>query len=162
MEISSSPAFFNEIANHPGVFPYVSQAGDGPVDFSSVWDDCIGIQFERGGWVFHRRLPDVYEVHTLFFPKGPGERRAVDELAQCALSYMFESMGAEAIITQVAKDLPHVRRLAERAGFVWFAGQKDGWLRESGAVDVDFFELTREAWMEGQGCPQQQSSQPLP
>lgn len=153
MKISPSPAFFNDIANHPRVFPHVSQAGDGPVDFSPVWDECVGIQFETGGWVFHRRLPGVYEVHTLFLPKS----RGVDAMAGQALAFMFEHMGAEAIITQVARDLPHVRRLAERGGFVWFAEQKDGWLRESGPVDVDFFELTREAWMEGQGCPQQQS-----
>ncbi|MFK3845288.1 hypothetical protein [Stenotrophomonas sp. NPDC078853] len=141
MRVATAPDLLEAVANHPRVYPSVSCKGCGAISFGPSWMDCIGLEFgEAGGFVFHRRAPDAYEVHTLFLPKT----RGVDAFAQQALDYMFDVAGAEIVLTQVACDLPHVRRFAERQGFKHFQTVTDGWVRESGPVDVDLFELTKQ------------------
>lgn len=141
MKVATDPAFLESVANHPKVFPAVSCKGVARIDLDPIWADCVALEFDGGGFVFHRQDADVYEVHTLFLPHTKG----VDDYAEQALAHMFAN-GARLILTQVAKDLPHVRRFAERHGFVRFGGKENGWERESGPVDVDYFELER------QGC----------
>lgn len=141
MRISTDPAFLERVANHPRVYPSVSAKGCGPISFGVNWTDCVGIEFgEAGGFVFHRMTPTAYEVHTLFLPKT----RGADGFAQQALDYMFNEAGADLVMTQVARDLPHARRFAERQGFKHLQVVPNGWERESGLVDVDLFELTKQ------------------
>ena len=136
MRVSTVPDFLESVANDPRVLPNVSPDGS-PVRLGDRWGDCIGLEWDEGGFVFHRHDPVTYEVHTLFRPKT----RDVDGKAREALAHVF-GLGAETILTQVAKDLPHVRRFALRHGFRTF-GQGEG---------RDYMELTRKEW---QGCPQQ-------
>jgi len=84
----------------------------------------------------------VYGVHTLFLPKSEG---VVDKALQ-AKEYIFGQRGAKRLETIVATDLPHVRRLAKRCGFKWTHRITGMWPRESGPIDYDHFEITREAW----------------
>ena len=137
MKVSDSPDFLESVANDPRVFKYVSPEGK-PVKFGDAWASCIGLEWDEGGFVFQRHDPDTYEVHTLFLPRTPD----TDGKAREALAYIF-GLGAQTILTQVAKDLPHVRRFAVRHGFQKF-DEADG---------NEFFVLTRKEW---QGCPQQQ------
>lgn len=139
MKVAQTPDFLESVANHPRVLPAITCKGKTSIDLAPVWDDCIGLEFERGGFVFHRQDAGVYEVHTVFLPRT----RDVDACAVEALAYMFAN-GATLILTQVAKDLPHVKRFAERHGFVRF-GEGD-WERESGPVGADYFELTDEVY----------------
>jgi len=127
--------------------------GCGRIEFAPIWADCIGLEFDTGGWVFHKQDEGVWEVHTLFLPKS----RDVLQNAQQALRYMFTEADAQLIVTQVATDLPHVRRLALAGGFQWFARKEGAWERDSGPVTVDYYELTRDAWanMEQGRCQQQ-------
>lgn len=135
MKVSTGPEFLESVANHPRVLPHVSPEGT-PVHFGDHWKDCVGLEWPEGGFVFHRHDPVTFEVHTLFLPKS----RDVDAKAEEALDFIF-GVGAETILTQVAKDLPHVRRFALRHGFKpW--GEGEG---------RDYFELTRE----DRECPQQ-------
>lgn len=147
MIVADTPEFLESVANHPRVFPYVSVKGMTEVRFGDRWAECIGLQWEDGGFVMHKQDEGVYEVHTLFLPHA--KDRAAK--AQEARRYMFDEVGATLLLTQVAKDLPHVRRFAERAGFVRFGGAENAIERDSGFVDVDYFEMER------QGCPQPQS-----
>lgn len=147
MRVASSPRFLESVANHPKVFPYVTLRGVSEIRFGPNWANCIGLEWEDGGFVMHRQDDYVYEVHTLFLPRA----RDTAEKAQEAKRYMFDKVGARLLLTQVARDLPHVRRFAERAGFVWFGEAKAAMDRGNGPVDVDYFR------MEGQGCPQQLS-----
>lgn len=140
MIVADSPEFLESVANHPRVFPHVTVKGVSEIRFAPVWADCIALQWEDGGFVFHKQDDGVYEVHTLFLPK----HRDVDAKAEEALAYMRER--ARLIVTQVARDLPHVRRFAKRHGFKWYGSGAIE--RESGPVDVDYYEL------EWQGCPQ--------
>lgn len=134
MRVSATPEFLESVANHPRVLPHVSPDGS-PVRLGAHWKDCIGLEWPEGGFVFHRHDPVTYEVHTLFLPKAPD----VNGRAREALAYIF-GIGAETILTQVAKELPHVRRFALRHGFKpWGEGEGRAYL-----------ELTRKEW---QGCP---------
>lgn len=147
MIVAETPEFLESVANHPKVFPCVSVKGLSEIRFGDKWDECIGLQWEDGGFVMHKQDEGVYEVHTLFLPRA----KDTTAKAQEARRHMFEVVGAHLLLTQVARDLPHVRRFAERAGFVWFGEAKDAIERDSGFVDVDYFEMER------QGCPQPQS-----
>lgn len=149
MKVAESPEFLESVANHPRVLPYVTVKGVDRISFAPIWVDCIGLEFDTGGWVFHRQEPGVYEVHTLFLPKSVN----VQEKAREALRYMF-NLDATSILTQVATDLPHVRRLALRNGFKLFDSRRNAWERESGPVDVDYYELTQEAFatLESREC----------
>jgi hypothetical protein len=146
MKVSTGPEFFESVANHPRVLPYVTWKGIYAVGLKDVWKDCVGLEFDTGGWVFHRLAPDVYEVHTLFLPKSVN----VSDKAQEALAYMF-SNGAQEILTRVPHDLPHVRRLAEKGGFTFLRRHEIPWQRETGPVETDVYQLTQEAWVSQQG-----------
>lgn len=148
MRLATSPAFLESIANHPRVYPSVSLKGCGSIDLAPHWADCIGLEWDEGGFVFHRQGEGVYEVHTLFLPRTPD----TSGKARAALQYMF-TRGATVVLTQVPRDLPHVRRFAEKHGFTRFDTVENGWQRDSGPVDLDQFALTREEW---QGCQSQQ------
>lgn len=143
MQVADSPDFLESVANHPRVHPFVCDDTAGPVRLGEHWQDCIGLEWPEGGFLFHRRDPTTYEVHTLFLPKTPD----VDAKAEEALAYIF-GLGAEAIVTQVARDLPHVRRFAVRHGFCWF---DEGPWRDGVA---DYYVLTQQEW---QGCQPQSS-----
>jgi hypothetical protein len=142
LKIDTTPDFLESVANHPRVYPYVSVKGCGYIRFGKIWDDCIAVVFDTGGWLFHRQDHNVYEVHTMFLPKS----RDVNAKALRALGYMFDEAGADLIVTQIAGDLPHVRRLALRAGFEKTGHQDAAWERDSGPVNVDYFHITRDMW----------------
>lgn len=143
MIVAESPEFLESVANHPRVYPHVSVKGCGEIRFCGIWGDCIALQWDDGGFLFHRQDDGVYEVHTLFLPRAKDK----DAKAREALAHMFNS-GARLVVTQIARDLPHVRRFAKRHGFKWYGERLNAYERDSGPVDVDYFEL------EGQGCPQ--------
>lgn len=143
MRIDQTPDFLESVANHPRVFPYVTVRGVDVIKFAPIWHDCIAVVFDTGGWLFHRQAdPDVYEVHTLFLPKS------TDVLAKAAAAkhFIFDQMHAKRLETLVAIDLPHVRRLALRSGFKLTHRITGMWPRESGPIDYDHFEITRESW----------------
>lgn len=151
MKTATGPEFLESVANHPDVYRAVSCKGCGPIRLGDHWAECIGIEFgDHGGFIYHRQAPGVYEVHTLFLP----HTKDAAQFARQSLAYMFGEQSADLILTQIAVDLPHVRRFALKQGFTKFHEIHNGWERDSGPVDVEFFELSREAFK----CLQQQSS----
>lgn len=151
MRVSTSPDLFERIANHPDVYPAVSCKGCGRISFGDAWARCIGLEFGVcGGFIYVELEPGTWEVHTLFLPRT----REVDQFAEQSLRHMFEVAGADRIVTMVPNDLPHASRFARRHGFSLTHTTPDGWERNSGPVDLDHFELSKEAWQ----CQQQQSA----
>lgn len=143
MRIATGPEFLESIANHPRVFPSVSRAGDGPISLAAAWPECIGIEFDTGGWLAHRLAPGLYELHTLFLPKSRGVRVAAAQM----LRYLFCARDAIELVTRVPADLPHARRLAEWGGFQHQFTRPASWPRAAGAVDVDHFRLPLDTWI---------------
>lgn len=152
MKVAEDARFLELIANHPQVFPFVSFRGLTEIRFGPAWDTCMGLEFDTGGFVFQRLDNDWWEVHTLFLPKS----REPDAAAEKAMRYMFEVVAAEALITQIPHDLPHVRRFAERHGFSYVC-PLPVIERESGEVAVDLYHLTKQQFEENSPCPQPQS-----
>ena len=142
MRLSASPDFLQSVANDPRVFPAIASKGRGPFDLSAVWADCIGLEFDTGGWVFHQIAPGVYDAHTLFLPKSLDVRGKARE----ALAYLF-THGATEIIGRIPADLPHARRLARDMGLTYSHDLPATIGRESGSVAYQEFHLTRQAWL---------------
>lgn len=99
MERVTRAAFFNEVANHCDVRPWLG--GDGPLDLTPMVEDPrnVCLQFEHGGFVL--RNVDGYgvshELHSLFLPKGWG--RPVMAAAVKATAYMFEVVRSQLLYT---------------------------------------------------------------
>lgn len=145
MRVATSPAFLQDIANDPRVFPAISVPGMKPIDFAPVWHQCIGLEFDTGGWILHRQEWGLYECHTLFLPKS----RQVREKAREAMLFAFTCTDAAEIVTKVPADLPHAKALALAMGFRWLYRREAAWPRAGGAVAVDYFRLGIEDWIVG-------------
>lgn len=143
MKISQSPEFFEYIANHKRVFPQVSRHGQGPIVLGSIWHQCMGLEFEGGGWLLHRLAPHFYEVHTLFLPKA----RNIREKAAEGIRYAFTATECEELVTKVPADLPHALALAKAMGFRERFTRKSVWPRSTGSVDVIYLGLTLDEWL---------------
>lgn len=117
--------------------------GQHRIDLGSVWDQCIGLEFDTGGWVFHRLSPGYYEVHTLFLPKS----RNVREKSRQAARYMFTATDCNELVTKVPADLPHALSLARSAGFAERFSRSGAWPRIDGPVGVAYLGLTLDEWV---------------
>jgi hypothetical protein len=141
VRVATSPAFLEAVANDPAVLPAVASKGRGKFDLSAIWPECIGLEFDTGGWVLHRAAPGVYDAHTLFLPKSVNVR----EKAREALAYLF-GLDAVLVIGRVPADLPHARRFVRDMGMTYSHDLDVTIQRESGPVAVHEYHLTREAW----------------
>jgi len=99
----------NFIANHPAVFPYVSdgtpidfanppQTDDPPAEAITFMDDFCSMSFVRQG-------NHSWEFHTMFLPEGRGRHGLA--FAKRALAAMFDEHGAIALTTLTPDDAPH-------------------------------------------------------
>lgn len=145
MKISEDHRFFNEIVNHPRVLPSVSQYGPKELDLEPIWDWCVGIEFDTGGWIFQQLEGGYYEVHTLFLPKS----RDIVPKAKQALHHMFTRTDMLECVTRVPRDLPHALKLAQAGGFRWRFAREDGWHRQAGPIPCDYLGLTIDEWTRG-------------
>ena len=145
MKISRDPAFLESIANDARVFPAISCVGIDRIDLAPAWPNCIGLEFDTGGWLFHRHLPTYYEVHTLFLPRS----RHVREKAAAAAHYVFTGTDCLELVTKVPDDLPHALSLAKSMGFTERFRRAGAWLRADGAVGVTYLGLTIDEWVRG-------------
>lgn len=141
--ISESPDFFNQVANHPAVFPAVSYAGQERIDLSEAWGRLIGLEFEGGGFLLEQLEPGYLEVHTLFLP-GAEEIRAK---AWLALTFIFTHTDAVELVTKVPVDNVKALGLAKAVGFNQRFRRTKAWDRWSGAVDVDYLGMTLDEWI---------------
>ncbi len=105
MRVSDSPAFLEGVANHPRVFPHVRSPID-PFQFGAAWLECLAVEWDTGGVVFHRR-GDEWQAHLLFLPRTP------DVLDKCreALAYAYGN-GAEVVTGEIPEHLKHACRVA--------------------------------------------------
>lgn len=73
--VNRDPAFWQVVASHPSVSPYVSFGRTvdwGFVESASV----VPLASEHGGFLFFQAdgLGRVYELHTLYLPEGWGRK----------------------------------------------------------------------------------------
>jgi hypothetical protein len=142
LKISTCPAYFEAIANHPKVFAAIAMRGQQRVEFGAAWPSLLGLEFEGGGWLLQQHMVGYYEVHTLFLPKT----RNVREKAKEAMRHVFCATDALELVTRIPADLPHALALAKAMGFTERFTRKAAWPREDGDVDVTYLGLTVDEW----------------
>jgi hypothetical protein len=145
VKLSTSPAYFEAIANHPRVFKRVSRKGIDRIDLAPVWSHCVGLEFDGGGWLCQRIHAGLWEVHTLFLPGNHHVRDCAVE----ALRFMFTVTDCNELCTKVPCDVSRAKELALDMGFSESYHRDDGWQRESGPVAVDYLHYRIESWALG-------------
>lgn len=111
---SFDAAFFNEIANHPEVRPWLG--GEGPLDLTSAVMNIanFALKTEGGGFILVQHEPGIYEAHSLFLPEA--RRRSIRAMRD-GFDYMFTRTDCERIVTQVPDDNAPAAALAKLAKF---------------------------------------------
>lgn len=110
MKLSESPAYFEAIANHPRVWPSITLPGFDRCDLSPIWADCVGLEFDGGGFFF-RRLGAVWNVHVLFLPGNWQARRCARE----AIAWIGDH-GCREVRCVIRHDVRRAQRLAKDIG----------------------------------------------
>lgn len=135
-------AFFNEIANHPDVRPWIGGAGE--VDLRRVVanPENVAMRYLGGGLIFERLADGLYEAHSMFLPERRGRYAVV--CMRHALQYLFTATDCLEILTRV----PDGNKAAD--GFARLAGGRELYRLEHdpkmGGAAVSVRSLTLDAW----------------
>ena len=135
-------AFFNEIANHPEVRPWLG--GKGALDLRQAVANPanVAMRYLGGGLIFERLADGLYEAHSMFLPERRG-RYAVVTMRD-ALEYVFTATDCLEILTRV----PDGNKAAD--GFARLAGGREVYRLEHdpkmGGAAVSVRSLTLDAW----------------
>lgn len=149
MRIAQTPEFLQSVIDHPDVRPWVAQDSQtGELPLSAVFDQGIGIEFETGGFFFHRLGDGVYEVHTLFLPGTTEAFRA----CQASAHYMFCGTECTKIVTKVPEDNIRAWKLTEKMGFRSDYVRAKAYTRGGKKHDVRHYSLHMDDW--GRDRPQ--------
>ena len=128
---SFDAVFFNEVANHPNVRPWLG--GTHTIDVTPTLSDPnnYALRCNGGGFILQRHELGIYEVHSQFLPEArPYTRRAMRE----GFRYMFERADAVRIVTKCPLGNDGAAALAKTAGFRHLFRREAAW-DDGGAVD---------------------------
>lgn len=150
MKIATDPGFLQEVMDHPAVRPWIAPDGvDGPLPLARIFDQGIGIEFEGGGFFFHRLGDGVVEVHTMFLPHSKG----VAGFCAQAAEYLFCGTEVTKIVTKVPVDNIPAMRLTERVGFRLDYVAEKAFRRGGVAHDVKHYSWDIDLWVRGTDGP---------
>lgn len=148
LSVAASPDFLQSVMDHPKVRPWIGPDGvEVPLDLGVIFDQGIALEFETGGFFFHRLGDGVMEVHTLFLP---GSR---DVLSCCKVSaqYLFTATECLRIVTKVPADNIPADRLTQKAGFRHDYTRPNAYLRGGKLHDVRHYSLDFDNWITANG-----------
>lgn len=136
------PAFLNTVANHPAVRPMIGP-GEDELDLAPLVTNPANVCLvaEHGGWVFQKIGVGVFEVHTLFLPKGRG--RNFMEAARQAMRWMFTGTDCIDLVTKCPDDNGPARMAASLMGFRERFRREAVWHTGGG---ISFQGITIEGW----------------
>lgn len=151
MKVAENADFLGAVMRHPDVWPWMvpDHRIDDDLDLATIFDQGIGLEFEGGGFFFHRLGDGVFEVHTLFLP---GSKHAF-EAAQAAATYMFCATECMSIVTKVPEDNVPAWKLTERMGFALDYTRAKAYTRKGVEHDVRHYSLDMPSWMTRQQSP---------
>lgn len=137
------PGFWNEIANHPTVRPWLG--GEGDLDLSAVLANTLNepLAGPHGGFLFIKHEVGRYELHTLIGSEGRGA--SVLPLFAEAARRLFTKTDATEIVTKTPGSNRAAAIMARRAGFRPLFVRKAAWPDGS---DLTFYVLTLDEWMQ--------------
>lgn len=152
MKVAISPDFLQSVIDDPRVFPWLTQDGISAENsrLSAIFDEGIGLEFDHGGFFFHRLGDGVYEVHTLFLPKS----RNAYQAAQAAAHYLFCATDCTRIVTKVPADNVPAWKLTEKMRFHATNVRERAYIRGGIAHDVKHYALDFDDWIGRQVNPQ--------
>lgn len=148
IERSFDTAFFNDIANHPQVRPWLG--GEGALDLTAAVMNIanFALKTDGGGFILVQHEPGIYEAHSLFLPET---RRGSIKAMREGFDYMFVRTDCERIVTQVPDNnapaaalakLAHFRPMfrreeAERGPTAYVGLSVDEWAMENSSLEKD-------------------------
>lgn len=151
MKISTDPCFLQEVMDHPAVRPWIGPDGvEGSWPLAAIFDQGIGIEFEGGGFFFHRLGDGVVEVHTVFLPGTKGVPRFCAQAAE----YLFCGTEVTKIVTKVPVDNVPALRLTERVGFRLDYVRPAAFPRGDVLHDVKHYSWDIDLWLRATDGPQ--------
>lgn len=130
----------NRVANNPAVRPWLG--GEGEIDLTDLLEDEHNRAFvgATGGFIAHRLMPGIYEVHSIF--EGAG----AIQLARESLRYMFGATDCVRLVTKVPDGNLRAAGLCRMAGFQEEFRREAVWPSPDGMVGVSYQVLTFERW----------------
>lgn len=114
-EKSYDAAYFNDIANHPKVKPWIDEGLD-HIDVQPFFDaGGFGVKTPHGGFILERRPGNVWRAHALFPPQPDRLNAAIEDCLEM-LKLVFED-GAAAVTAETPETGKGVNELTRRVGF---------------------------------------------
>lgn len=148
MRVAETPHCLRSVIDHPAVRPWVKPDGhEGATPLAAIFEEGIGLEFDTGGFFFHRLGDGVFEVHTLFLP---GTKNALD-CCWAAAHYLFASTEGTRIVTKVPEDNVPGWRLTEKMGFRLDRTIPAAYLRNEVWHNVRHYSLAMDVWLHDQG-----------
>jgi hypothetical protein len=146
IQLQPDATHVNSILNHPEVHPWVARDST-TLDLSPIigHPDVVALFADKGGQVYQRLLPSLWEAHSAFLPEGRGDYAL--SVTRATLAWMFTRTDACEIVTRV----PH-GNLAAKALARSISGQLEftipgGWVKDGSPIDADLFSLSVQGWM---------------
>lgn len=143
----------NEIANEPQVRVWLG--GTQPLDLTETVCNpenfCFLTDEQRGGYIYHKRAPGLYEVHTLALPTGRG--RQMLEARSQGLREMFTKTDCVEVVTKVPEGNQGAAVWATKAGFREVFRRAKAFDLMGELVDVSYCSLSYIDWaIRDRGC----------
>lgn len=133
--------FLNRLANDPMIRS--SLGGEGVLDVAVLVDNPnnIAVRHGNGAWMFHKLMPGMYEVHTMFTVNDRG--KDFFQAATETLRYMFTTTDAVEILTKCPDDNKPARYASTHIGFRERFRRENAW---SEGVGISYRALTIDDW----------------
>lgn len=151
MKIATTPEFLQSVLAHPEVWRWIAPDGADPnaLQLEALFEQGIGIEFETGGFFFHRLGDGVFEVHTLFLPGSEN----VFQACLAAAHFMFCGTECQRIVTKVPADNVPAWKLTEKMQFRPTHVRERAFQRDGELHDVKHYSLDFDDWMRRQESP---------
>lgn len=148
--VATSADFLQSVMDDPRVRHWLAPDGvDGQALLSSIFEQGIALEFEGGGFFFHRLGDGVMEVHTMFLP---GTKHVADA-CRAAAEFLFCGTECIKIVTKVPVDNLPAMRLTEKVGFRLDYVRPQAFLRGGTAHDVKHYSWDIDLWLRGTDGP---------
>lgn len=140
---STDAAFFNAVANHESVRPFLG-GEPGPLDLAPVVENpaVIALRAKHGGWIYSPLISGAYELHTLCLPEGRGRQQIAG--AKEGFRWMFVETDCLEILTKCPDDNGPARWASSYCGFRERFHRPEAW---GPGVGVSYRAFTVDDWM---------------
>lgn len=142
-----SADIFNQIASDPIVRPWLG--GSAPIDLTALLENPDNFAFltdeQKGGYIYHKLMPGLYEAHTLSLPSGRGRQMLAARSE--SLREMFTKTDAIEIVTRVPIPNEAAAAWAKHAGFRETFRRAKAFDLMGEMVDVSYQSLSYGDWV---------------